>query len=478
MPRPATIVLVLLLALPAIAWAFGARQPLLENRARADYPGITAASLQDPETFEQIDSAYLERLSLRGEALDLNARLKIDLLKDSPNPEVAIGQDGWLYFQPQLQACRDKTPLSDPADTAEILARSLLVSGRNALVVIPGGKLTLHPERAPEIEPEVEACVERLEREVGARLAETPGGLDLDAELLALRAQGQDVFLRGDTHWNAAGRELFARRVLDAVRPGLARETGLRQGKEVDRPADLWKLIGTDRTDRDRVVIAERTPLDPPRNVLLVGDSQMEFAFTRPPAPGVAPLIERTLPGASPCSPDAFAAGHCDELFAKAGTVIYETVGRNVRQLTETCWRAVSMATRHLRGPAASFERVDGGTPPSATGELAIAPDAPARVRVRIPGADRADAPRLIIMPVLEGDVSVYQQPEAGGPAPCATPTATAGAALVIPIPAERRARDLVFDLTTTVGARFEAPDVIDLSDGALAAAARPTPGG
>lgn len=471
MPRPATIVLVLLLALPALAWLFGARQPLLENRARADYPTISASSLQNRETFEQIDSAYLERLPLRGEALDLNARLKIDLLKDSPNPEVVIGEDAWLYFQPQLQACRAQTPYSDPADTAEILARSLLASGRNALVIVPGGKLTLHPEHAPEIEPEVEACVARLERAVGERLAQTPGGLDIDAELLALRAQGEDVFLRGDTHWNATGRELFARRVLDAVRPGLARETGLRQGREVDRPADLWKLIGGDRTDRDAIVVADRTPLDPPRDVLLIGDSQMEFAFTRPPAPGMPPLIERALPGATTCTIEELAAGACDARFSAAQTVIYEAVGRNVRLLSEMCWRPVSLATQHLRGTPASFERVDGGAAPAADGELAISPEAPARVRVRIPGADRTAAPRLIIIPVLEGDVSVFQQPEGGGPAPCATPTATAGTALVLPVPADRRARDLVFDLTTTAGARFAAPDVVDLSDAALDAA-------
>ena len=226
MPRPATVVLILLLVLPGIAWVFGARQPLLENRERTPYPDLNRGTLRVEATFQQIDRAYLERLPLRKAALDATARLNIDVFRDSPNPEVAIGGDGWLFFVPQLQACNDQPPLADPADAAETLARALLASGRSAMVTIPGGKLTVQPERAPKIDETIEQCVRGLERRIGERLHATPGGYDLYRDLQRARARGEDVFLRGDTHWSIAGRERFARAGSRRCGPGSPTTSG------------------------------------------------------------------------------------------------------------------------------------------------------------------------------------------------------------------------------------------------------------
>lgn len=471
MPRPATVVLILLLVLPGIAWVFGARQPLLENRERTPYPDLNRGTLRVEATFQQIDRAYLERLPLRKAALDATARLNIDVFRDSPNPEVAIGGDGWLFFVPQLQACNGQPPLADPADAAETLARARLASGRTAMVTIPGGKLTVQPERAPKIDETIEQCVRGLERRIGERLHATPGGYDLYRDLQRARARGEDVFLRGDTHWSIAGRERFARAVLETVRPGLADDVGLRRGPEVDRPGDLWKLLGMERADRDATLAADRSPLDPPRNVLLIGDSQMEYAFTRPPAPGMPPLLERVLPGATTCSIEHTAAGLCDTQIQQAETIIYTQVGRNVRQLTETCWRPVWLAAQQLRGPLAAFERLDADAPAGARG-LDVPPGATIRVRVRA-RRDATNDPRLVVIPVAGGDVGVAQQPQAGPPAPCATPAATAGQALVLPVPAGRRVSDLVVDVSSAGGARLEAPQEVALDDRALRAAGR-----
>ncbi len=62
--------------------------------------------------------------------------------------------------------------------------------------------------------------------------------MSIDPELRQLEADGDPTFLRKDTHWNWRGREVFARRVLDRIRPGLAEEAGLTvSDEEHDRPA-------------------------------------------------------------------------------------------------------------------------------------------------------------------------------------------------------------------------------------------------
>lgn len=473
-----------LLALPAALWLLGERQPLLEGRAKEPFPPINRSSVRDEHTFRRIETAVLDRLPGRGRALDVHGRISIELFRDSPNPDVAIGDGGWLYYVPELTPCRPGgEPLSDPADAAEALARTLVAAGKRTAVVVPPSKLFVRGADAPSLDGAQERCAAELEERIDRRLQQSPGGLALGPPLTALEEAGQPTFLKLDTHWNHRGRELFARRVLDRIRPGLAEQSGLRSGREITRPTDLTNMLGRPRDERDRAVEATRTPPRPfaAGEVVLIGDSQLDFTFIRPFGDGVRPIRDVALPGAVYCDWPMLVDGHCDAQIKQAKAVVIEKVARDSRLVTAACWRPIALAGESMSGPASGrWERVDGGED-APGGALTLPASGTATVRVRIPGADVARHPRLLRLPLVRNPagadgaqqpVRMTQEPQAGGPAPCAMPEQVAeGGALFLPVPTGRRAADLVVRLEGTPGARLATPQVIEL-DGRAGSAA------
>jgi hypothetical protein len=465
--------LLLLLCVPAIGWALGARQPLLDNRPKTEWPRLGVAALRDASTYQQIDAALLERLPPRERALRAHARIAIDAFHDSPNPDVAIGSDGYRYYVPDLQTCLAGTstaPVSDPGDVVDILARSIVASGRQALVVVPGQKLLIHDEDAPTIDDGRLRCARAIERAVAARLDAAPGGWDIDAPLRALEADGRPVFRRNDTHLNHDGRLVYANRVLDFIRPGLARQVGLRLGPPYERVGDLATMLGLRTTDEERPLVPTRTPKPPvrPGSVVLIGDSQMEQTFTEPPGPGLAPLVSTTLPGTPTCTQPVLYGGQCDAPIKAASKIVYETVGRNLSEIEGVCWRVVSLVTeKQVTGPAGRYERLDGQGPTGGR-ELTIGPTGTLKLRVVVPGPDASPTPRLLLLglrDVPDGvPVAMAQEAQGGKPAPCATPQQYAGGSLVLPVPAHRRASDLVVTLTGPPSTRVIAPRVVPLT--------------
>jgi SGNH hydrolase-like domain, acetyltransferase AlgX len=468
--------LIVLLALPATLWLLGSRQPLLESRPKEPFPPVNRSSLRDPTTFRRFDTAILDRLPGRGRALDLHARIALDLFKDSSNPDVAIGHDGYLYYVPELTPCRPGgEPVADAADAVDVLARTLVASGRRTAVVVPPSKLFTHDADAPSIDAEAERCARALEERIDRRLAQAPGGLALGPAQRALEAAGEATFLRNDTHWNWRGRELFARRVLDRLRPGLADEAGLSVGREVSRPTDLSGMLGRQRDETDRTVEATRTPPAPfaAGEVVLIGDSQTDFTFVSPFGEGVRPIRDVVLPGAVYCTWPMLADGSCDEPIKAARAILVEKVARDTQVLTSLCWRPIALLGERMSGRTASWERVDGEASPATGAALTLPANGSARVRVRIPGEDLDPRPRLLKLPLRDVPtgpdgapvaVAMTQEPQAGGPAPCAMPAqAVAGASLFLPVPAGRRASDLVVRLDGAPGTQFGAPRIVAL---------------
>jgi hypothetical protein len=470
--------LVLLLLLPAAAWVLGDRQSNLENRPPRPVPHVDVGALGDAATFTALDGAIVDRLPLRQLAVEARGRIAVDLFRDSPNADVEIGRDGWLYYHPETLACTDEgRPAADPADAAEIVARTLVASGRRTGVVVAGSKIVTHPQELRGFDADDLACVRRTEDRVHRRLEAVPGGLDVQGRLDALEKRGTPTFLKSDTHWNTAGREVYLRALLDRVRPGLADDVGLRPGRVIDREGDLGRFLGFRRTDRDRVVEATKAPARPfaDGEVAIVGDSQTDFSLHAPiGTPSVSALA---LPGHRACSWPTLDAGGCDTALRDADTVITEIVGRNLRDLVNVCWRPVAIAGERLRGRAGAWERPDGA--PRDGRRLTLDASGQAVVRVRPPGGDVRAVPRLLRLPIRTlpaaaagqppSAVTQTQEPQNGPPTPCGTPAqGNAGAALFLPVPAGRPASELVVRLTGPPGAVLGAPQEIVLDGRAL----------
>jgi SGNH hydrolase-like domain, acetyltransferase AlgX len=462
--------LLALLVLPAAGWFLGARQPLLDNRPKTPVPHLGVEALRHGSTYQQFDAALLERLPPRGRALEAHTRIGIDVFHDSPNPDVLIGSGGRYYYRHALQTCIDAPPPDDAAQAAEIVARTLVAAGKRALVMEPAAKALMESQAAGAFDPKVRDCAVALQERVARRLAQTPGGFDIDAPLRRMQRAGEETFLPRDTHWNWRGRLLYVRTVLDFLRPGLADAVGLQAGAAFQRPGDLSALVALKDRDADREIVARRTPNPPltPGGAVIIGDSQTARAFVDPPGPpGSRPLRDTVLAGVPICSVEILYAGGCNDAITAASRVVYESVGRNLRQFSMTCWGIVQLVGGTLTGPAGSFQRVD-GVAPVAPRTVTVGTTGTARLRVVPAGADVAPRARLLKFAVRHlaagQHASMDQAPQAGPPGPCSSPVQPAdGGPLILSVPAGRRASDLIVTITAPPGTVLDAPHEIAL---------------
>jgi hypothetical protein len=460
--------LMALLVLPAAAYLVGVRQPLLENREKTAFPDLNRGTLRQEHTYQQIDTAIRERLPFRGEAIELRGRLAIDLFGDSPSADVLLGRDRWLYFRPELRICEpDGQPSAPPEDAIGLLTRTIAASGRRPVVTVAGSKIVTHDDHLKGVDADDLACVASAESRVHERLEDLPGGYAIQAELDNLEAAGRPTFLRSDTHWNALGREVFVRTVLDGIRPGLAAEARLRPVDEADRPGDLGVFIGQDRVDRDPLLTVTGTPTTrfSPGEVLFVGDSQFENAMQRPGADG-ATVLDRLFPDQPVCNWTQMQQDGCAAPMLAARTVVIESVARNLDLLVDSCWRPVSTLAATVRGLPGRWSGGESGS------RLVTTPN-PTTARVEIDD-DRTDVPRLLRIPVrgLPSDpaadpanpTTISAVP--GGTRPCALPAVSAAdQAIVIPIAAEEAVAAVELQVSGPAGAELGRPEVLTLDN-------------
>lgn len=465
-----------LLAAPVVLWLLGDRQPLLQNTPKQPFPTLNRRSITGPGTFRALDGALLDRFPLRDLALDVRGTIEVDVYHQSPNPDVGVGADGRLDYRPELGPCTAKgRPLSDPADAMDLMARTLVAAGYRTSVMIADAKQYVDPRGAASFDQGIERCVAAMERRIDDRLAHTPGGIAINAPLRAMARSGISPFLKTDTHWDWRGRELFAREVLDGIRPGLAEQTGVHAGAPIAWRGNLTMLMGLERTEPDRAVIASRPPSPPlpPGQVVLIGDSQLGVSLVAGLEPGKPSIHDLVLPNEPICTWDQFIAGGCDDMIRGARTIVFEKVSRDLLSVTTFCWRPIALAGERLRtGPPGRWIPLDAKG--QADSVLTIPTGGSATARIQPPSGDVSASPRLLRLPILHQvadqngaatPVTMVQQPRSGPPAPCATPSQTGvGAALFLPVPAHRRASDLAVRLISVPGTKLGPPEEISLA--------------
>lgn len=475
--------LIVLLAAPAIAYVAGSRQPLLENRNKEPFPPINRSSVRSPEMFKKIDRALLDRLPLRGDALRLKASIALRWFGVSPSLEVVAGRGGWLYMWRDFRPCLPENlgPGQDPADAAELVARTIGASGRRAAVLVAGSKTATHPEHLRnDADRALARCLARREAHVHERLRNTPGGVDISRELQRELDAGRDVFMQRDSHWEGNAQLIFTRAMLDAAKPGLANEVGLEQVK-MPRPgeADLTRMVGLPVTKRDRYPPIVRRPVAypnaKPAETVLIGDSQMRLAMTdtlenRPP------ISEAALPGPFYCDRSIFNTGACNAQLAASRIVLFEWVARDMQDITSACKQVPAallpdlrrrLAPRRVRLVDAANARPFGPrvtVGPSVTSvRFAPADGAVARdLRLMVVPVERLGAPQ----PGAPDAVTVVQRNTDGRPpVPCETATTGAGGAVILPLTAGRDAATIALDLTAPPGTVLGTPQSFTLDD-------------
>ncbi len=186
------------------------------------------------------DSAdYLaDHFALRQQLVSLWSGLNAKLLRSSPEEQVILGREGWLFFSETLddytgQALSDEELAAAAARLAGLQAECERRGARFLLVIVPN-KNSLYPQFMPAAYPENHRAGnwEKLRP-----LLDETGVAYVDLFALPL------PYYRTDTHWTAEGAAMAADRLLAALGRESAYAAGPFGKEQEASPGDLFEML-------------------------------------------------------------------------------------------------------------------------------------------------------------------------------------------------------------------------------------------
>ena len=208
-----------LLALPGLLSLLGVRGENYEKRALASPPALVKDGAYNPSWVTGAADYFDDTFALRGQFISAYGAAMEAAFAQSANPQVIVGRQGYLFFEPTLSDYLRDAPLPQ-ADIDEMARRLIALEKRLAqrgvqlLVTIGPNKNSIYPEMMPG----------------RYRPLDAPGNLDLLGEALANQAFYLDVrpalwarkdetelYHRLDSHWNALGAAIAYDAMADAM---------------------------------------------------------------------------------------------------------------------------------------------------------------------------------------------------------------------------------------------------------------------
>ncbi|HIS00322.1 MAG TPA: hypothetical protein IAA74_01825 [Candidatus Excrementavichristensenella intestinipullorum] len=213
-----------LLTLPVLAMPWSGASGGDSGDEPVPFPALTAPEGGLNAGFaQQFEDWLCHRFAFREPLVRLNALLNYRLLATSPNDQVIVGKNGFLYYADTLPDYTGEGRLS-PEELAlmgehlSLLAQGLEEQGAHLYVAIAPNKATIYPDGMPDPYPRDPGAGNiRLLEAVCRDLPLT--WVDLVTPLEEAARQGQ-VYYRTDTHWNQLGAYAAARAILDATGAG------------------------------------------------------------------------------------------------------------------------------------------------------------------------------------------------------------------------------------------------------------------
>lgn len=254
-------------AAPLALFGLGLRGAPIENRWATPPPKLEPGRLFDPEFYNHIEDYGLDVMPMHAELVEADATADIGLWRESPNPDVGLGADGWLFLVKSWQdGCAPAAEASLVTERLVAVVRVLEASGRDTVLTVAPNKATAYPDYLGPL-AEQAACLEPVRARTQAELA--LAGSDY-IDLFAVVAEERDrvrtgsLYYADDSHWKPTLTMTAASRLVDHFDPGLWNPMAVEASGET-RTGDLTNLIGRpDPTTHERLAI-DRTGPDPRR---------------------------------------------------------------------------------------------------------------------------------------------------------------------------------------------------------------------
>jgi hypothetical protein len=232
---------------PALARVAGIRAEAFENRALAERPRAGWASAFDTGYYAGVSAWMEDHLSLRQMAVSTDARLDLNLFRDSPDPQVWLGRNDWLYYDAGLRrACTGDTAPAALLESISRLETMLGESGRTLRWMIVPNKIAIYPEHATPGILRAASCGEARRGELYDALQNSPpsGFIDLHRVFKTAKEQfSRQLYFPDDSHVTPLGSALIIQQIVGALRPGLWDPRAMHRGQPLPRVGDLAQML-------------------------------------------------------------------------------------------------------------------------------------------------------------------------------------------------------------------------------------------
>ncbi len=250
------------IAIPLVLIGIGIQSGFsaLEQRPATQLPRLSAGALVDPRLYSEVADAFADRVPLRAEALALDTWFDLNIFRDSPNPAVLMGTDGWLFHRQSVVGPRRPEAAQEAVSTLRKLSRILAASGRQLVLLVAPTKDAIYPEYLGPSEGLAQPGREARQRvRTLLQQAELPGYIDLWQALEELKATTDEaIYWRHDTHWTSKSVVEVSRQVVDLLDPTLWDETAIRVQHNQRYRGDLARMTGLPTWDHGTLYSVQR----------------------------------------------------------------------------------------------------------------------------------------------------------------------------------------------------------------------------
>ncbi|MDD3370309.1 MAG: hypothetical protein PHE27_00640 [Alphaproteobacteria bacterium] len=211
--------------LPLAVLLIGKKPDQIENRRVTEWPRPEANRLLDPGFYEQAASAMRDRLPYRRKWVRLNAFVAYRLFGDSPNKDVLIGKDGWLFLRDDYKAlCRTDVTVPVIYKGLSEMASLIRSSGRTFVFAIAPNKAGLYLDSSYPADVPLASCGKAKADDLRQRLKKDAASwyVDVWSEIERRVGSGEkDLYYKTDDHWTDAGGRILASMILKRIAPNL-----------------------------------------------------------------------------------------------------------------------------------------------------------------------------------------------------------------------------------------------------------------
>ncbi len=243
MNRLVAIVFLLAITVPGVLLISGHSPPTSDAPTDEVVVSPTMADVLDATWFDSVDAMVERRIPMLDVAVAVDSRVSRTVFADSPNPEVTIGAEGWLFDNESLdRACLSGQYFAAIGDEMRRADAVAAAAGIEFLYWVA-------PDKAAVVSDELSGGRSACTKANVAALDEhlTSAAVSL-LPAFADHADPDTLFYRTDTHWNDSGGLVASRQIIERLAPGLWDEHAVVYGSR-SYDTDLSRLISDAKTE-------------------------------------------------------------------------------------------------------------------------------------------------------------------------------------------------------------------------------------